>query len=259
MMKKLFAALFACIFLVSVSFAAGSQGSPGGSQVVQGPTETLGDGSQAAGSGANSSDTQGQKEIETETEKNLGESQGMEQNQNQNENMVANSQGKGQGSVNASELREQIQERERELSQTQGSQSDAIKNQNKVRLAVHAFLASENRTGGIGQNVSQIARDFDNSVNKTVQAEEKINSRNGFTKFLFGGDKEASAEIEEEVARNRDRIQELNQLLAQCKCDEEAKLILREQLATMEQEQTRLAELAQQEKQNRGIFGWLWN
>ncbi|MFY1644910.1 hypothetical protein ACK11Z_14360, partial [Methanoculleus bourgensis] len=38
------------------------------------------------------------------------------------------------------------------------------RDQNQVRLAVHTLLAAENRTGGIGRNISVIAREFNNSV-----------------------------------------------------------------------------------------------
>jgi hypothetical protein len=250
MINKLIAALFTCIFVVSACFAAGPEGS---GSTDQGSPEMMEGGASGADSGNNSEDAGSQKEMETETEMNPGDHPELEPNENQNENLAGN----GQGSVNANELREQIKEREGILNQSSNGQSQSLKNQNQVRVAVHAFLALEN-VAGIGQNVSQIAMQFNNSVDKTVRAEEKITSRNGFARLLFGGDETAAAEIESEVLQNRVRVQQLNQILAECECDSESKQVLQEQLRLMEQEQDRLDNLSKEEKQNKGIFGWLW-
>jgi len=127
-----------------------------------------------------------------------------------------------------------------------------------VRLAVHALLAMENLTGGIGRNVSQIAREFNNSAQATIRAEERIQTRNMLMSFFFGGDEQAAEEMEQEVNRNRERIQELKRLMQECECEEEVKAMLQEQIQNMEQEQNRIQELAQNEKKSKGIFGWLW-
>lgn len=125
---------------------------------------------------------------------------------------------------------------------------------NRVRLAVHALLDAENRTGGIGQNVSAIAREFNNSVQKTFEAEEQIRTRHGFMRFLFGGDTEAARLIEEEAQRNRERATELRRLIGNCTCDDATRTMLREQVRTIEQEQDRLRTLASEEMQVRGLF-----
>lgn len=128
--------------------------------------------------------------------------------------------------------------------------------QNQVRLAVHTLLAAENRTGGIGRNISVIAREFNNSVKKTLEAEEQIRGRHGFVRFLFGGDEDAARLIAEEAQRNRERVTELGQSIENCTCDNETKTMLREQVRTIEQEQDRLRALAEEELQHRGLFGW---
>lgn len=162
------------------------------------------------------------------------------------------------------ELGQMIQQRQQEMNQEIQSlgagtvNAQVYQNQNKVRLAVHAMFAMENLTGGIGQNVSKIANEFNNSVNKTIQAEEKIRSRDMFTRFFFGGDEVAAGELERELAQNQVRIAELNRLREQCECVEEVKNILQEQIQNLEQEQNRLQQLAQEEKSNKGLFGWLW-
>jgi hypothetical protein len=113
-------------------------------------------------------------------------------------------------------------------------------------------------TGDIGRNVSQIAREFNNSVQATIRAEERIQTRNWLVRFFVGGDREAAEDIEQEVNRNRQRIQELKQLREECDCDEEVRNMLQEQIQNMEQEQNRLQQSAQNEKKDKGIFGWLF-
>lgn len=163
---------------------------------------------------------------------------------------------------NASELRQVIQERQQvmnqEMQNLREQEQNIYQNQNRVRLAVHALLAMENLTGGIGRNVSQIARQFNNSVQATIRAEERIQMRNMVLRFLFGGDEVAAGEIEQEVIQNQQRIQHLRQLMNQCDCEEQVRAMLQEQIQNMEQEQTRLQQLAQNEKKSKGLFGWLW-
>jgi len=112
--------------------------------------------------------------------------------------------------------------------------------------------------GGIGPQVSEIAREFNNSVQATIRAKERIQSRNRIIRFFAGGDEEAAQEIEEQVIQNRERIRQLQQLALQCECEEEVRALLQEQIQNMEQEQTRLQQLAQNEKKVKGLFGWLW-
>lgn len=147
---------------------------------------------------------------------------------------------------------------EGEISSMPSGQAQAYQNQNRVRVAVQALISAENVTG-IGRNVSAIAREFDNSIQATLQAEEKVQRRSGIERFLFGGDEQAAGVLEEQALQNGQRIMEMQQLVAQCQgCDAQVQAMLQEQLQEMEQEQDRLSQLAQSEKQDRGIFGWLW-
>jgi hypothetical protein len=163
---------------------------------------------------------------------------------------------------NLTQVRNLIQEKQQKMNQQleglDDKQQNMYRNQNQVRLAVHALLAMENFTGDIGPQVSEIARNFNNSVQATLNSEEKIQQRSAFARFFMGGDNEAAENIEQEVNQNQQRIQELKQLREQCNCTEEVKSMFQEQIQNMEQEQSRLQELAQQEKQRKGIFGWMF-
>ncbi len=166
---------------------------------------------------------------------------------------------------NTTELKQQIQERKQEMKNELESMPEkeqkVYRNQNMVREAVHNLLGMRDlldQKGGIGQNVSEIAREFNNSVQSTIIAEEKIDKRSVILRILVGGDEESAEEIEQEVISNKERIQELKILKEQIREDEELKQVLQEQIQQMEQEQNRLQELAQKEKKSKGLFGWLF-
>ncbi len=158
------------------------------------------------------------------------------------------------------EYRQIIQERKQVMNQTligiSARKIKIYKNQNQVREAVHNLLALEDLAGGIGKNISKIAREFNNSVQKTINAEEKIQNRAPLLRFFAGGNKKATEELEAELTQNRIRMEKLVQYRE--RLQPELKGLLNEQITQIQQEQTRLTELAQKEKKSKGIFGWLW-
>jgi hypothetical protein len=163
---------------------------------------------------------------------------------------------------NVSELRELVQQREQEMNQEiqalEEHQQLVYQNQNRVRLAVQSLFAMEELVGSIGPQVSQIADEINTSVQATIQAEERIQARNTIVRFFAGGDEAAAQEIEQQVIQNQERIRELQQLQEECDCDEQVRAILQEQIQNVEQEQTRLQQVAQNELTDKGLFGWLW-
>lgn len=167
---------------------------------------------------------------------------------------------------NINELKEIVDEMEEELDQgTKGlkkKQQNVYKNQNRVRLAVHSLLAMEDLIGGIGPEVSKIASEFNNSVVKTIIAEEKIQNKNRLIRFLLGGNKESAKLMMQEVNQNKEKIKQLRQLMEECDCDKEIKDMLKEQIINIETEQNRLEILAKIEEEYKGLFdrlfGWLF-
>ena len=162
----------------------------------------------------------------------------------------------------SSQLREEVQQRSQEMEQSMAgldsTERNVLRNQNQVRLAVHSFLAMEDLVGGIGKQVSAIAREFDSSVQKTIKAEERVQTRSSFARFFVGGDSEAAEDLDKEVMANKIRIQQLKQLKEQCDCGSDVKAMFQEQVVNMEQEQERLGKLAREEKSSKGLFGWIW-
>ncbi len=215
----------------------------------------------------NKPETQGNKSGSTTTtlENTIGNSN---QVSNQGEDDTISEQERDQNRTmlqNVTQIRERIRERKQEIEEELKNKTEkeqkVWRNQNLVRETVHNLLDMKDALdlkGGIGQNVSEIAREFNNSVQATIRAEERIQNKSWFRRFLFGGDSDAADEIEQEVNRNMERIQELNKLKEQIKDDEELKQLLQDQIQQIEQEVNRLQELMQKEKKSKGLFGWLF-
>jgi len=163
---------------------------------------------------------------------------------------------------NETELRSMIAERrealKNEIAGLRTELREMEENRNRVRLAVHSLIAMENLTGGIGKNVSAIAREFNNSIRTREQQEERIQNRNGIMRVLLGGDEVAAEQLARDLNITEERLQQLRTLRERCDCSAEVKTIIQEQIQEMEQEQTRLRLLANKEKADTGLFGWLW-
>ncbi len=216
----------------------------------QGASQGSGQGNAGAGQGA------GQSSMVQQETQNAGEGQNL---------AVKQQSGQGQSkSEQMAQVKQTVREKKQQLDREVAGMNNnrdkqkVFQNQNQVRLAVHSLLALENLTGGIGKQVSQIAREFDNSIQSTLRSEEKVQTRAGVSRFFFGGDEESADEILGQVTRNQARIQQLNQLMLEGGLDEDVKAMVQEQIRIMQQEQERLRLMAQQEKNSKGLFGWLW-
>ena len=132
---------------------------------------------------------------------------------------------------------------------------DRIQNENEVRIAVTTLLETEGLSGGIGRNVSAIARDFNNSASSIRKLEDRIQTRNSFIRLLFGGDREAARELATQTAQNKARIVELLQLISSATLDTEVRAMMEDQVRIMQKQQDRLAQLATREQEDRGFFG----
>ncbi len=187
----------------------------------------------------------------------------MQQGDQAEPQLISAGQGEPARAQNQEQLQTMIQQREQEMNQELeglgGAQRNVYQNQNQVRLAVHSMLAMEELAGNRGQQIAAVARELENSVQATIQAEERIQNKNFLSRLFMGGDKEAAEEIEAEVNQNQQRITNLKRYQQECDCEEGVKTMLQEQIQNLEQEQTRLGEMAQNEKQNNGLFGWLFN
>ena len=170
--------------------------------------------------------------------------------------------------MNVTILHQLLQERKKAQEQAglPADQQRVTARYSNVSAFVHILLnESQNNalfgegTRGIGSQISEYAQQFNNSLRAQIQAEERIDNRNAVARFFTGGDEAAAGTLEQETIRNKERIQEMQQLITQCQdCDPQIIEMLQEQLQEMERVQTRLQQLAQKENQDKGIFGGLW-
>jgi hypothetical protein len=160
------------------------------------------------------------------------------------------------------ELRTSIQNQQRLMLIEEEGVGDQVqniyRNQNQVRVAASALASTTDMLGPIGPAVSRIAKDFDNSVQATIQAEEQIQNRSGVTRFFFGSDNDVVSNLDSQVIQNQERVQELNRLIETWDGDVQVKTVLQEQIQNMEQEQIRLQQLVDEEQDSRGLFGFLF-
>ena len=229
--------------------AGSADGNPGQSQVIQGTPGAL-----KNQSGSVREPVRGEEQVETRA----GNGTGImtETRLQEYEGVTA---GTGQAGIPPGQNIARVRQDREAMNATLWSQNPQATqqnaNQNQVRLAVHTLLAMQDVTGGIGQNVSALATGFNNSVQATWQLEERIQNRNIFSRFFFGGDQEAAGELASLATRNENRIRQMEQLMNSASLDTETRLMLEEQLQIMEQENTRLNQLSVQEQRDRGLFG----
>jgi len=131
------------------------------------------------------------------------------------------------------------------------------RNPNEVRDAVQLLLAMENRTGGIGPQVSAIAREFNNSENTSQQYKDRIKNRDAFSKIFFGSDRQAAAELANLTTQNQARISEIEDLMNTTTLDTDTRTRMDQQLLILRQQLALEQQLTAQAQQDRGLFGWL--
>lgn len=104
------------------------------------------------------------------------------------------------------------------------------------------------------QKVSEIANNYEQKYQKALSAEEQINQRDGFSRFLFGGDEELANSLEGLIGENRELIQDLSAQLVDA--TEEEKTFIEEQIKNLQSECDRLETVANEEANKKGLFKW---
>ena len=162
--------------------------------------------------------------------------------------------------VSLDDLKQRIQNRKHELDDEEASTTpptrDVMKNANPVRLAVHSLLVSKDLLGGIGAQVSEIAKQMNVSVASPTGAEMKIQSRGFLSRLFFGGDEMSAEVIAKAAEKNQQRIDTLTALLAEANISADVPVVLEAQIAALKEAQARLKALADREKSAWGLFSW---
>ena len=254
-MKKLFLILFVALALVACpAFATPAPTDKSGNITEVPGMESAGSGGEGAPlKTANTGSTGDIRSAqETSSDENIVQNLTVEQIRERIQEKVENlTQLKDSIAAKKQQLQDELEGLRAELKQLR-------ENQNRVRTAVHALLSMENLTGGIGKNVSAIARDFNNSIQSRGLLEERIQNRNFIVRMLFGGDEVAAAGLAKELNISDEKLANLQLLHDQCNCTADVKAELKSQIDDVEAEQARLKELVRVEKADKGWFGWLY-
>lgn len=143
--------------------------------------------------------------------------------------------------------------------QTRGNtnRSDSAREHfSQVAETVEQILQS-GYTGGIGPQVREIAR-AQNQVQTQLQEKFQKVSQNGLLKKLFGYNRQLNKEMTELLEQNQLKIQELQQLLTKTQNASE-QTTLRNLIQTLESQQTNLQNVLQNEANQTGFFGRIFN
>lgn len=164
-----------------------------------------------------------------------------------------------QQTQNAAGTGEQAQNQNQEQNQEQNKQNQGQINAEQHRSAVSTFVQSllqvADKEEGIGEQVRAIAQQQNQSADKTVQAMEKVQTRNKIKTFLIGADYKNLGALRSEIAKTQNRLEQLNRLVDSAK-NEEDKTELQKQIQTLEQEQQKIESFVKDNESKFSLFGW---
>lgn len=124
-----------------------------------------------------------------------------------------------------------------------------------VATFVHSLLNVANRNGGIGAEVSAVARSQNESSSTTVSAMQKVEGRGSLRTFLFGSDYKSLSVIKSELATTTENIARLKAVLNQT-TDVTIRAELSAQISALETEQARLDAYVKVYEDHFSLFGW---
>jgi DNA-binding Lrp family transcriptional regulator len=129
-------------------------------------------------------------------------------------------------------------------------------NMSEVAKQVQALLQVRT-TGGIGQQVREIAQ-AQNQAQTQIQAQlDKLESKGKIARFLTGTNFEAIKSLEQQISANELRIQELTMLATQLTNQSDITMV-QETIQALIQENVDLGEKVVEEMQTRSLFGWFF-
>jgi len=138
----------------------------------------------------------------------------------------------------------------------QNRNQNAIQNMSEVAKQVQQLLQIRT-TGGIGEQVRQIAQEQNQAQIQIQEQLNKLESKNGLARFFSGTDYGAVKNLRAQLVQNQARIKQLEQLQNQLSNQEDITMV-QATVQALIQENTSLQERITTEEQTRSIFGWLF-
>lgn len=175
----------------------------------------------------------------------------------------------GEGNGNGQQVQQQTQNTgEEQMLQVQNQEqveqglNTEIKeekaNQNRTRGSIQNILTTtEYLNSETGEEIAEITEEISSAIEQIYIAEDKIANRGRIIRFLAGGDKASAEKIKNLSQSNEQKLFQLQNTINNCDCDLGAKETLQAQVQLIEQDQIRLQEIAREELNSNGIFGWI--
>ena len=139
---------------------------------------------------------------------------------------------------------------------SQNRSDTARQNMSVAAEKVEGLLEFKEDVGGIGTKVRDIAKSQSKAQAEIEVELDKLDSRGGVMKALFGSDPKVIKNLNQQMEQNQLRIEQLqgmrNQFLNQA--DE---IQVHEATQAMIDQNTALADQIKIEEQSKGVFGWL--
>lgn len=148
-----------------------------------------------------------------------------------------------------------------EDAQIKNKEQEGRINAEQHRSAVGNFVqgllkAASSTENAIGQQVRVIAQQQNQSASTTIQAMEKIQTRNKVKTFFLGSDYNNLGALRSEMVQTRNRLEQLNKLMENIR-NEGDKTELQNQIQALEQEQTKIENFIKTQEGKFSLFGWV--
>ena len=125
-----------------------------------------------------------------------------------------------------------------------------------VAQTVEELLTTQEARGGIGQEISAVAKEQKQAQGEIEDEFDKLDARKGWVKKLFGPDYKAIKNLKRQTEKNQLRIQQLEQL--QTKVGSRAEQTqIQEAVQAFVGQNTALEEQIQAEEKVGSLLGWL--
>lgn len=195
------------------------------------------------------------QQIQQQAQQQLPISASQTGNQVQNRNQV-NTQNQGEDSQLQVNTQEQENLGEGQGEGLQNRSQNAVQNMSEVAKQVQQLLQART-TGGIGEQVRQIAQE-QNQAQTQIQAEfKKVESRGKLFKLLVGSDYQALKNLQKQTEQNQLRIQRLAQLQNQLTNQGDITMV-QETIQALAEQNTTLQDRINLEEQSGSLLGWLF-
>jgi hypothetical protein len=140
-----------------------------------------------------------------------------------------------------------------------GANSNAQITTEAHRSTVTSFVQSltnvADRDAGIGEQVRTIARTQNESATTTLQAMERIQTRNQLKTLLIGNDYKNLGVLRSEMVKTQNNLGKLNTLLSST-TDSTIRAELTEQINVLTAEQTKINDFVNANEKSFSILGW---